>query len=102
MGIPGAAIATVLAVCIQLVWTLSESIKQNSIKIKVSYLFHTDKTIQKDFNRYTLPIVGNLFKQQRKALQQSELVILMRPQVVSDEVWLNELRKSAQTFKELR
>ena len=61
MGIPGAAIATVLAVCIQLVWTLSESIKQNSIKIKVSYLFHTDKTIQKDFNRYTLPIVGNYF-----------------------------------------
>ena len=50
----------------------------------------------------TLPLVGNLFKQQRKALQQSELVILMRPQVVSDEVWLNELRKSAQTYKELR
>ncbi|WP_256657947.1 pilus (MSHA type) biogenesis protein MshL [Pseudomonas sp. 2FG] len=50
----------------------------------------------------TLPIVGNLFKQQRKALQKSELVILMRPQVVSDEVWLDELRKSAETFKELR
>ncbi|MBA4289679.1 MAG: pilus (MSHA type) biogenesis protein MshL [Pseudomonas sp.] len=50
----------------------------------------------------TLPIVGNLFKQQRKALQQSELVILMRPQVVSEDVWLNELRKSAQTYKELR
>jgi MSHA biogenesis protein MshL len=50
----------------------------------------------------TLPIVGNLFKQQRKAFQQSELVILMRPQVVNDEVWLNELRRSAETFKELR
>lgn len=50
----------------------------------------------------TLPIVGNLFKQQRKALQKSELVILMRPQVVSDEVWLDELRKSADSFKELR
>lgn len=50
----------------------------------------------------TLPVVGNLFKQQRKALQQSELVILMRPQVVNDEVWLQELRKSAETFKELR
>lgn len=50
----------------------------------------------------TLPIVGNLFKQQRKALQKSELVILMRPQVVTDEVWLNELRRSAETFKELR
>jgi len=50
----------------------------------------------------TLPIVGNLFKQQRKALQKSELVILMRPQVVSDDVWLDELRRSAETFKELR
>ncbi len=50
----------------------------------------------------TLPLVGNLFKQQRKALQKSELVILMRPQVVSDEVWLDELRKSAEAFRELR
>lgn len=50
----------------------------------------------------TLPLVGNLFKQQRKALQKSELVILMRPQVVSDEVWLDEIRRSAETFKELR
>ena len=50
----------------------------------------------------TLPIVGNLFKQQRKAMQKSELVILMRPQVVSDEVWLDEIRRSAESFKELR
>jgi MSHA biogenesis protein MshL len=49
-----------------------------------------------------LPIIGSLFQQQRKSLLQSELVILMRPQVVNDEVWLNELRKTAQTFKELR
>ncbi|WP_043308220.1 pilus (MSHA type) biogenesis protein MshL [Pseudomonas sp. ML96] len=50
----------------------------------------------------TLPIVGNLFKQQRKSLQKSELVILMRPQVVTDDVWLNELKRSAETFQELR
>lgn len=50
----------------------------------------------------TLPVVGNLFKQQRKAMQKSELVILMRPQVVSDEVWLEEIRRSAESFKELR
>ncbi len=49
-----------------------------------------------------LPVLGNLFKQQRKALQKSELVILMRPQVVSDAVWLDELRRSAATFGELR
>ncbi|WP_252273489.1 pilus (MSHA type) biogenesis protein MshL [Pseudomonas subflava] len=50
----------------------------------------------------TLPFVGNLFKQQRKSLRKSELVILMRPQVVSDEVWLEEIRRSAESFKELR
>ncbi|HSC83832.1 MAG TPA: secretin N-terminal domain-containing protein [Pseudomonas sp.] len=50
----------------------------------------------------TLPFVGPLFQQQRKALQKSELVILMRPQVVSDEVWLNEIKRSADSFRELR
>lgn len=35
-------------------------------------------------------------------MQKSELVILMRPQVVSDEVWLDEIRRSAESFKELR
>ena len=49
-----------------------------------------------------LPLVGNLFKQQRKSLLKSELVILVRPQVISEDVWLDELRKSAETFKELR
>jgi MSHA biogenesis protein MshL len=49
-----------------------------------------------------LPLVGNLFKQQRKSLLKSELVILVRPQVISDDVWLDELRRSAQTFAELR
>jgi MSHA biogenesis protein MshL len=50
----------------------------------------------------TLPIIGNLFKQQRNTLQKSELVILMRPQVVNDDVWLGDLRKTAETFKELK
>ncbi|MEB0039935.1 MULTISPECIES: secretin N-terminal domain-containing protein [unclassified Pseudomonas] len=49
-----------------------------------------------------LPIIGNLFKQQRNTLQKSELVILMRPQVVNDDVWLGDLRKTAETFKDLK
>jgi MSHA biogenesis protein MshL len=49
-----------------------------------------------------VPVIGYLFKQQRKALNKSELVILMRPQVVSDDVWREDLRKTAETFKELR
>jgi len=49
-----------------------------------------------------LPMVGGLFQQQRKALQQTELVILMRPQVVNDQVWLDELRRSAESFRQVR
>jgi len=49
-----------------------------------------------------LPLVGPLFQQQRKSLQQTELVILMRPQVVNDQVWLDELRKSAESFRSTR
>jgi MSHA biogenesis protein MshL len=49
-----------------------------------------------------LPIVGGLFQQQRKSLEQTELVILMRPQVVNDQVWLDDLRKSAESFRTTR
>ena len=49
-----------------------------------------------------LPVVGGLFQQQRKALQQTELVILMRPQVVDDQAWLDDLRKSAESFRSIR
>ncbi|WP_312447904.1 pilus (MSHA type) biogenesis protein MshL [Stutzerimonas nitrititolerans] len=49
-----------------------------------------------------LPFVGALFQQQRKSLEQTELVILMRPQVVNDQVWLDELRKSSESFRSTR
>lgn len=48
-----------------------------------------------------LPFVGWLFQQQRKDLERSELVILLRPQVVGADTWLEELRKSAASFGEL-
>ena len=47
-------------------------------------------------------LIGPMFKQQGKDLRKSELVILLRPQVVSDETWINEIQKSAAAFKELR
>lgn len=49
-----------------------------------------------------LPIAGRFFQQQRKALEQTELVILMRPQVVDDRVWIDNLRDSAESFRRLR
>lgn len=61
MGIRGAAIATVLATMIQMLWTFWESARKDSIHIRASYFFRTDKYICRDFNRYALPIVGNYF-----------------------------------------
>jgi MSHA biogenesis protein MshL len=49
-----------------------------------------------------LPLLGALFKQQRKAYTQTELVILMRPQVVDDQAWIDALRSSADSFRQAR
>jgi MSHA biogenesis protein MshL len=49
-----------------------------------------------------IPLLGWLFQQQRKNLGKSELVILMRPQVITEDTWLNEIQKSAEAFRELR
>lgn len=61
MGIQGAALATVLATAIQFIWTLAEAKKGDSIKIRFSYIISVDQKIRQDFNRYTLPVVGNYF-----------------------------------------
>lgn len=61
MGIQGAALATVLAATIQFVWALAESKRDDSIKIKLSYIVSVDQNIKLNFNRYTLPVVGNYF-----------------------------------------
>lgn len=49
-----------------------------------------------------LPFLGGLFQQQRKDLVRSELVILLRPQVIGADTWLDELQKSAASFREVR
>lgn len=49
-----------------------------------------------------LPLIGSAFKQQSKDLRKSELVILLRPQVVAEDTWVSEIQKSAAAFKELR
>ncbi len=61
LGIQGAALATVLATGTQFVWTMMEAGKSDSIKIRFSNIMSVDKKIRQDFNRYTLPVVGNYF-----------------------------------------
>lgn len=61
MGIQGAAVATVLATEVQMIWTLWESCRKESIHIRMKHLVKVDRAIRRDFNYYTLPIVGNYF-----------------------------------------
>ncbi len=50
-----------------------------------------------------VPVVGNLFKQQRKVNSRSELVILLRPIVVdSNRTWSNYIKDSAERIENLR
>lgn len=41
-----------------------------------------------------IPLLGNLFKNQRLSSKKSELVILLRPVVVNENTWRNELQRS--------
>lgn len=49
-----------------------------------------------------LPFIGRAFQQQRRDLQRSELVILLRPQVIGADSWLGELQRSVDSFREQR
>ncbi len=49
-----------------------------------------------------VPLLGEAFKQKRKATRRSELVILLRPIVVdSNKVWSNYIQQSAERVKRL-
>lgn len=59
MGAAGAALATVISKVIELLWSMLEMAKKDSVKIRADYFIHCDKALRKDFYKYTLPILGN-------------------------------------------
>lgn len=59
MEIKGAALATVIARIIELIWCIIESSKRNSVKLKMKNVLHNDKILRKDFWKYTAPVLGN-------------------------------------------
>lgn len=60
MGVYGAAIGTMIARFCELIITLIYASRINkTIKIKIKYIFKTDKILQKDFMNYSLPVVIN-------------------------------------------
>lgn len=59
MGIAGAALATVIARAIEVAWCVIQTVKKDSIKLKLYYMMHDDKVLRRDFWKYSFPVLGN-------------------------------------------
>ena len=59
MGIAGAALATVIARVIEVVWCIFETVKKDSAKLRVCHIMHNDKRLRHDFWKYSSPVLGN-------------------------------------------
>lgn len=59
MEISGAALATVISKAAEFVWAYAVSFKKGRIKIRLKYTFHGDKTLNKAYWKYALPVIGN-------------------------------------------
>lgn len=59
MEIAGAAVATVIARIIEVIWCLVETTKKDRIKLRLSNLLDNENLLRKDFWKYTFPILGN-------------------------------------------
>ncbi len=58
-GIAGAAIATVIAKSIEVIWCVSETAKKDSVKLKTTNIVNDDKSLRRDFWKYTTPVLCN-------------------------------------------
>ena len=58
LGVRGAALATVAARVAELVWCVTLSYRKNYIRLTMSDVTAFDRSLSRDFLRYTLPILG--------------------------------------------
>ncbi|TGY00267.1 MATE family efflux transporter [Hominisplanchenecus murintestinalis] len=59
MGIAGAALATVIARGIEMVWAVLDSRKPGRIRWNMHYFIRPDKVLLRTYWKYSLPILGN-------------------------------------------
>lgn len=59
LDIAGAAIATVIAKIIEVVWCILETAKKDRVKLRRKYLLQNNKGLWKDYWKYTAPVLGN-------------------------------------------
>ena len=61
LGIAGAAIATVLARAIEMIWSILESFRPNGIRLQFPYLLHVERENKQEFWKYTKHVLANEF-----------------------------------------
>ena len=59
LEIKGAALATVIARVIEVIWCVAETAKKNSVKLRMSYIIHGSNLLRRNFWKYTAPVLGN-------------------------------------------
>lgn len=59
LGIAGVALATVISRAVEVVWCVFETAKKDRVKLRLSFILKGSKPLQRDFWRYTAPVLGN-------------------------------------------
>ncbi|MBQ7841662.1 MAG: MATE family efflux transporter [Lachnospiraceae bacterium] len=59
MEIGGAALATVIARGVELLLVICENCRKDRVRIRLRYLLHPYRSLQKDFAGYTAPVLAN-------------------------------------------
>ncbi len=59
MGIAGAALATVIARTMEVLWCVFETVKNNTVKLKWKHFIETDGHLRRNFWKYAFPVLGN-------------------------------------------
>jgi len=59
LGIAGAALATVISRIVELIWSIGLLEKQRKIRFKIKFLVKSDSVLNRDFWKYTTPVLGN-------------------------------------------
>lgn len=58
MGVKGAALATVFARIIELLWCIASSFEKSFIRLRLKYIFKFETALFLDFWKYSLPVLG--------------------------------------------
>lgn len=59
MEIVGAALATVVSRIVEVIWSFFETLRKDSLKLRLKFIIHNSKDLCGDFWKYTTPVLCN-------------------------------------------